>query len=490
MRFNVMVAVAVAAVLSTSCATTQVTADPTGDLLIRDVTVVSPERAAPLAHANVLIREGRIVEVSTRPLRAARVIEGTGRYLIPGLIDGHVHLGEVPGMQGEQEAKHPDLAALARAQEPRSYLYFGFTSIVDLFGEPARIARWNEGELRPDAYFCGGAPIANGYPMNFVPEALRYRSAPYFLYDERQRERIPAEIDPAAHTPAAVIERMAADGAICVKTTYEPGFGAMKDLPLPPLEMVRALVVAAHARGLPVLLHANSRAAQEFAVAAGVDVIAHGLWNGLDRSGDALGAEAEALLRSIADAGIGYQPTIQVLHGEVGLFDGGFLADPRLADAYPAALIDWYRTAEGGWFRDQLGGGMSATEFVAPYARIMRQLDRVVATLAGHGARLLFGSDTPSAPSYANPPGLNGHLEMRRWIGAGVGEAALFRALTLDNARAFGLDRAIGSIEPGKTAHLLLLRGNPLESVDAYDTIETVILAGRPIERVRLSARS
>jgi imidazolonepropionase-like amidohydrolase len=85
--------------------------------------------------------------------------------------------------------------------------------------------------------------------------------------------------------------------------------------------------------------------------------------------------------------------------------------------------------------------------------------------------------------------GLNGRLEMNHWIAAGVSPKKLFRALTLDNARALHLDDKIGSVEPGKTANLLLLSANPLQSVSAYDTIETVLLHGRPILRTELSAR-
>jgi imidazolonepropionase-like amidohydrolase len=108
--------------------------------------------------------------------------------------------------------------------------------------------------------------------------------------------------------------------------------------------------------------------------------------------------------------------------------------------------------------------------------------------LALHNARLLFGTDTPSAPIYTNPPGLNGLYEMRRWIAAGVGTRQLFRAATIDNARIMRLDRDIGSIEKGKRANLLLLRANPMESVEAYNTIEAVFLGGRLIRRETLSA--
>ena len=386
-----------------------------GDVVIRDVTVVSPERDAPLEHAYVRIRDGRISEVSTRPLSAEREIDGAGRYLVPGLIDTHVHLGDVPGMLPAHEERDPDVAALARAQMPRSFLYYGFTTVVDLIGEPERIARWNDAELRPDAYFCGGAPIANGYPMVFLPEDQRFQAIPYFLYDERQRHRIPDSVDPEAHTPRAVVERMAADGAICVKTFYEPGFGAMRDLPTPTPETVRALVDAAHAADLPVLLHANSLEAQRFAVDAGADILAHGLWNGLDGAGAALGNDADAagsddvgatlgrdvdaLLQAIVRDGVAFQPTIQVLHGELDLLDDGYLDDPSLTHAYPAALIDWYRTPEGGWFREQMAANYRGVDPAPIFDRLFRQLGGIVGTLASRDAVLLFGSDTPSAPT-------------------------------------------------------------------------------------------
>ena len=74
--------------------------------------------------------------------------------------------------------------------------------------------------------------------------------------------------------------------------------------------------------------------------------------------------------------------------------------------------------------------------------------------------------------------------------GARPAEQKLFRALTLDNARRLGLQKQIGTVEPGKTANLLLLRADPVRSVEAYDTIEMVFLHGRPIPRAELSART
>ena len=100
-----------------------------GDIWIQDVTLISPERPAPLPHAHVVVRAGRIASAGIGKPGAAisgvTVIDGAGKYLAPGLIDGHVHLAGVPGMTPEQEAAMPQVVAAYDRQLPRSYLYFG-----------------------------------------------------------------------------------------------------------------------------------------------------------------------------------------------------------------------------------------------------------------------------------------------------------------------------------------------------------------------------
>ena len=198
--------------LLSSCATHA----PEAGLVVSNVTVVSPERPRPLERAFVRIMDGRIAEVSERPLRGTTEIDGTGRYLIPGLIDGHVHLAVPPGfpaaMTSQQAAAHPDIVAAALAQDPKSYLFFGFTTVIDLIGTAERTALWNARELRPDAYFCGGAALIQGQ--------VRYVLTPFFSYGWPDDRIVPPVTDPALNTPEAVAGHMAADGAACVKTFY------------------------------------------------------------------------------------------------------------------------------------------------------------------------------------------------------------------------------------------------------------------------------
>ena len=471
----------------------------TTDVWIRGVTLVSPERPRPLTGAHVHLRGGRIAWVGTaRPpdlAAGATEIDGTGRYLVPGLIDGHVHLSEVPGVNREQLAAAPALADAYFRQLPRSYLYFGFTTVVDLAViDRERVAAIRRAPLAPAVFDCGPPlPIANGYPMTYAPPAARFEVFSNFLYDPRQASAIPAKYPPAEHTPAAAVARVASAGGICVKTAHESGFGADRGkLPTPTVEMIRDVVAAGHARRLPVLLHANSVAAHRFAVDTRVDMVVHGLWNwDVPGKPDALPPSVTQVLDDEIRAGIAMMPTVRVLAGLEELFAPEFLADPQLARVLPPDLLAWYRTEPARWFADEMARGFEGLppERARQILRAAKQGGAAAAAhFVEHGGRLLFGSDTPSAPTYANPPGYNGYLELRELESAGIAPAKIFEAATRANAAAFGL-RDHGTIEPGKRANLLLLRSDPLASTAAYDTIELVILDGRAIPRSELAAK-
>ena len=400
---------------------------PAQDLLIENVIIVSPERETPSEATSVLVREGRIAEIGRELSQDAhgseQVIDGAGRYLVPGLIDAHTHLGEIPGMVFRHEAAYPNIARDARRQIPRSYLYHGFTTVIDLMARPEVIAEWNKQEVRPHAYFCGAAPVFDGYPMGFIPKTVRYRIVPYFLFDETRADEFPDGFAPAEHMPEAIAAKIHGDDAICVKTVYERGFGVRNDLPVPTEQMIRDLVAAAHARGMPVLLHANSQAAQAFGLGAGVDGFAHGMWRWDDQGAIELNAEVTQILDAIIQRTAAWQPTIQVLYGGRDLHNPDYLSSPELQDVLPQSLIDWYGTEDGQWFRNRMRGNPKIARVLEsgrwtdlgtkPIARVTAALSY----LASNGGLLSFGSDTPSGPTYANPPGLNGRLEMRRWFG-------------------------------------------------------------------------
>jgi imidazolonepropionase-like amidohydrolase len=490
--------ISVSWLVATASAATEDRTTPAGDLLIRHVTIVSAERAEAFGPVDVSIRAGRIAEMgpalSAGGFTEEQIIDGAGRFLTPGLIDSHVHLSGIPGMHGGHEAQFPDLARTAKQQIPRSYLYHGFTSVIDLIAEPSRIAAWNQQDLRPHAYFGGAAPIMDGYPTHRIPLPARYRAMPNFLHDPTRADAFPPDLDPAQHTPDAVVQRIASGGALAVKTFWEDGFGPAKNLPVPPPSVLKALVSSARARGLPVLLHANSEDAQRAGIEAGVDGIVHGLWTWDSPDAPELTAPITRVLDDIIAKGIGWQPTIQVLYGERDLFDPDYLKDPRMRAVVPQPVLDWHATDAGQWLQAEMGqnpwirDAIKSGQWQGIDALPIRHVTQALSYLAKNGGRLLFGTDTPSAPTYANPAGLNGRLEMDRWTAAGVTAKKVFRAATLDNATFFKLSADIGTVEVGKRADLLLLSENPCDSITAYDRIELVILSGRAIPREHLAA--
>jgi hypothetical protein len=107
---------------------------------ITDVRIISPEKLDHIENGSVLIENGHIVRVDRRKgakkPAGATVVSGAGQFLIPGLIDSHVHLASIPGMRlevnfGPAEAKPTWIKEYFR-QLPCSYLYFGYTTLVDL----------------------------------------------------------------------------------------------------------------------------------------------------------------------------------------------------------------------------------------------------------------------------------------------------------------------------------------------------------------------
>jgi hypothetical protein len=248
---------------------------------------------------------------------------------------------------------------------------------------------------------------------------------------------------------------------------------------------------AASQAGLVLMVHANSFEAQRFAEAGGADVIAHGMWNWgtLDPRTD-FPHEIASLLDQIAARHTGYQPTLQVLQGIRAYFDPDYLKLPSIPKVVPPDMVAWLNSPRATWFKAELAGpGQSDSAVRAGLDRgPIRRGRQVVAYLAAKNANFLFGSDTPSSPTYGNLPGLNGYLEMRQLSQAGLTLAQIFKAATIDNAREFHLDSLVGTIEPGKIANLVLLRASPLERVDAYDSISMIWIHGRAVRRVSLAA--
>jgi imidazolonepropionase-like amidohydrolase len=491
-----VVVVSLALLLSVGGTANPASGQATSRTWITDVTIVSPEKLDQVQTGSVLIEDGRIARVErnkeVKQTAGATVVSGKGQFLIPGLIDSHVHLASLPGMNDAVAERKPDLVKAYFQQLPRSYLYYGYTTLVDLAVFDHKVLEdIKKSPLHPDIYDCGEPLVfANGYPMSFLPPATRFKFFPNFIYDPKQASSIPSEYKLEDHTPAVAVARVKESGAICVKTFFERGFGKDRNLPLLSPDLEAEIRKASTQDGLVLMMHANSFEAQKFAVEGNVDVIAHGMWNWGDLDDKAEPpAEIKNLLDRIAERKVGYQPTIQVLYGELAYFDPEYLKMGAISKVIPAKMLDWFNSPEGKWFKKEINGeGTPDDVMFAAYDRgPLRRVRQVVAYLAGKDAYFLFGTDTPSSPTYGNLPGLNGYLEMQQLQKAGMSLSQIFRAATINNAQKLKIDSQYGTIEAGKIANLILLTKSPLESLDAYDSITTIWVHGKASPRESLA---
>ncbi len=473
-------------------------------LIIENVTLLSPELPQPLGNRHVLVRDGRIAAVSDKPIdapRNTRRLDGSGKYLTPGLTDAHVHVSDAIGIPFGSE--DPALRELERdffAQQPRSYLYFGVTQVLDTANRPERVAEFAAQPLHPDIHRCDAAPVVDGYPLVFVDRAIRHKIFPDYIFEPANADRhpLPDGANPTEHTPEAVVARIAASGAICVKISLEDGFGDQSDWPIMSMETLRRVRAATEKHGLFLAAHANALDMRRKAVEGNVDLILHGIWNWNELNGaQGIPSAVDAHLRNVRARKIGYQATLRVLYGVSDLLDPTLLDDPVLGKVVPARLLTWYRTEPAQWFTREVYGPQvdGAAILAAERAANARWSTsdkgmRALRHLYELGQPMLLGSDTPSAPTYGNQPGYDTYKEMRLMAQVGIPLSAIFAAGTINNARQLGIDKDYGTVESGKIANLLLLEANPLADVAAWSRIHTVILHGEPIERESLAATS
>ncbi len=467
----------------------------TGQLIIKNATLISPERQTALKNAYIKIEKGLITEVSSQPIEVGDfpVLDATDRYLIPGIMDSHVHVSSMPGIpQDLSNEKHQRLHTLFVQQQPKSYLYFGVTQLLDPSQLPGGIESFNANAIKPDLFHCGAVPILGGYPTLFVEQHQAANLFKYFIYQPTNDENKPVQFDIERHTPEAVVERIANDGHRCVKLFLEDGFGELSSWPMVSNDIIKRVKRAAKQHELIVMAHANAIDMQELATHHQIDVIAHGLWNWNQfASASGLPDQIKSVLDEVMLQKQIFQPTLGVMNALKGVLLKDPLSDERYQKVIPKEIFQWYHTEDGRWFQKQLQkeyGGLPVNKILQRTDRIISQGERAVQYLIENNYPLVIASDTPPAPTYAAQPGYSTYQEMLHLNRLGLSLKQVLEAATVNNAKAFRLEHQYGTIEPGKVANLLLLNSNPLDHISAYDDIQFVILKGQPLLRESLKA--
>ncbi|MEV0729730.1 amidohydrolase family protein [Polymorphospora sp. NPDC050346] len=419
--------------------------DDAPDLVVRDVTVVDVEAGAHRPARDVWVAGGRITRIvptaeGDPPPASARVVDGAGRYLIPGLFDCHVHIA-FNGFLGVESDFRRTL---------KQMLVHGVTQAVDFFtagghfpGSAADRVRddVNEGRfLGPwllTSYGCLNAP--GGFCSCSVGDAA---SVVVTMDDVREQ-----------------IDRITAARPDFVKIVYDDVFGTLPNLSP---DLLAALIDEAHRRGYRAAVHIATVDDASVAVDCGADIIGHGVIDPMPPE----------LLARMADAGTILIPTL-------ASYESRSLPRWRISlpPAAPPDSVAQYQRQHRSIYeiKDQIDD----------YARAYDEACANLVPLLDAGVTVVAGSD---AGTWYTFPGDALHRELAIYAEQGLAPARVLRMATIDAARAFHLADRFGTVTEGKDANLVLLGADPLADIAAVRAIDAVVLRGRLLDLDALRA--
>jgi imidazolonepropionase-like amidohydrolase len=427
---------------------------------ITGATLINGTGAPPVPDAVVVIRAGRVVCAGTRracaiPAGAART-DARGTWLVPGLIDAHVHFSQTGWFDGRPDAAdlrdhypYPQVVANLQAHPERffrSYLCSGISSVFDVGGYPWTWA------MRDRA--TGGAPgprIATAGPL--------FATVDFWLNLPAERQFIYMSDD---STVRAAVRAHAAFRTDAVKIWYIMP-------PQPPdttrvQMLVRATAEEAHKLGVRVIVHATGLWEAKDAIRAGADVLVHSVD---DQPVD------EEFLELARSHNVAYITTLMA--GEGYLQAGQGTVDGR---RYPLQCADSIS-------RTLVASGPVRSPGVKEWwadTNVVGAIEGQRSIAVANARRVQEGGATVAAGTDAGNPGtLHGpsiHRELALLHEAGLTPMEVLVAVTRNAARAMGREAEVGTLESGKAADLVALTGDPLEDVQNYQRVRWVMKGG------------
>jgi imidazolonepropionase-like amidohydrolase len=450
----------VCCVLLHSAVTAQEKSAP-ASIAITHVTVINPGTSSVQANRTVIIRRDRITAVSDSPTthtaKDAQVIDGRGKYLIPGLWDMHVHSAFGDWFPGGRDIILPLFVAN------------GVTGVRDMGGDFPVLMDWRKqiasSEIIGPRMVISG-PMLDGYLPN---GKLRFPSS------------VPVT------TPSSAVA--------AVDSLQQQGVDFIKVQSVISHDAYLAAAAEAHKQGLPIVGHVPDKVRLEEVVEAGQKSVEHlmGIFEGCSTEEEKFikGEGSLKLLLSTQDQQrcnslinlLAKNQTWQV--PTLAWQRGGTFLDQRDLKHQPLDkyVPAYWRAVTWRRFTEEMMPDLIRDPLSLRQEYFERNLQMVGAM---HRAGVPFLTGTDTAPGVYIMPGFSLHDELANFVEAGFKSMEALQAATSNPAKFLGMEADLGSVEPGKLADLVLLDANPAEDIRNTRRINAVFINGRLLDRATL----
>ena len=418
----------------------------TADLLIENVTLIDGTGSAPMPGASVLVTDGRVSRVTGDTIAAPDQVErvdGSGKFLIPGLFDIHIHIPK--GSSNPQVAGGFDREV--GLESLHSFLYSGVTSVYDAGNHPdySMTLRADEraGRIVSPRIFATGAGVTFPKSWGASPGAVLISNWP---------------------DDATALDANFARQPDLQKITYENfGAGANPWVPSFPQELIVQIIGYARQQGVRTTVHISDEAHARVVVAAGAQTLAHPVPGGrlTDEFVDILAKQRVIVATTLAV----FDNIVRIVE------DPSFLDEPLFRAVIAPDEIEKLKTTDrqrysaigwGTWFKT-----------ILPYAQ--QNVGRIHAA----GGIVALGTDRHYGPLTQR--------ELELVVEAGIPPLEAIKVATLNSAAYVGAADRLGSIEQGKLADMVLLTADPTLDIRNTSQIEAVFKAGERIDRGALN---
>ncbi|MGG6230444.1 amidohydrolase family protein [Tenacibaculum sp. SDUM215027] len=438
---------------------------------ITNVTIVDVEDQKLRPNQTVIIKDDLITKIQKsnkeKKLKNATVIDGTNKYIIPGLVDAHIHFFQNGGLYTRPDAidlrKHKSydqeilLAQKDMENKLKRYLQNGITTVIDVganynFLEQRKIVK--DKKFAPTIFMTG--PLLTTYEPKVYEDLGKDEPFNLTLTIEDGIKGVQEQLP---YTPDFIkIWYIAGVDGMSIEES------ARKNLPI-----VKAIIKEAHKNNLKVAVHATQRVTAQLAIENGADYLVHNI------SDEILKSDFVKLMKKNK---VVLSPTLTVHRGYLNTFGQKVkVSDNELQKADPyqlGSLLDLKHLPNTQFVRSYKNYANSPNEVSKS-----RKTDSIsmanLKILSDAKVLIATGTDagnigTLHASSYLN--------ELKAMRKSGMSNWQIIKASTINGAKILDKEDQFGSVKSGKKANLVLLDANPIERIENLTKINTIVNKG------------